>query len=361
LKILNTRNLVLCFLFAAAVGRATPTGVPPKFEEVYQLLRSNLDGVSQADLDRAAVKGLIDQFPGQVLWASAAGTNAAITPTLGAPLEKVSLYDDAYAYFRITRVEGNLAEKLRTAWQDLARTNKSKIKGLILDLRFAAGTDYRAAATAADCFLNSEQLLLDWGTGSARATLKSNAITVPVAVLVNSETSAAAEALAAALRECSIGLILGATTAGQANIFKDFSLADGQKLRVAIAQIKLGDGTTLAHGLKPDIAIDTTLADDRAYLDDPYKILHPPPPSTNHAGTNASLAGTEQPNHRPTNEAELVRERRAGEPLDEGPLELDDQTLGPDEPPRPALADTALARALDLLKGMAVLQQSRPG
>ena len=148
MKILNTRNLVLCFLFAAAVGRATPTGVPPKFEEVYQLLRSNLDGVSQADLDRAAV------------------------------------------------------------------TNKSKIKGLILDLRFAAGTDYRAAATAADCFLNSEQLLLDWGTGSARATLKSNAITVPVAVLVNSETSAAAEALAAALRECSIGLILGATTAG---------------------------------------------------------------------------------------------------------------------------------------------------
>jgi carboxyl-terminal processing protease len=276
-------------------------------------------------------------------------------------LGKVSLYDDSYAYFRISRVEGNLAEKLRAAWQDLARTNKSKIKGVILDLRFAGGTDYGVAAATANCFLNSDQALLDWGSGSARATTKTNAITVPVAILVNAQTTGAAEALAAALREANIGLILGGVTAGQANIFKDFSLGDGQKLRIATAQIKLGDGTILARGIKPDIAVETSLADERAYLEDPYKILHPLPPSTNQVATNSTLSGRDQPPHRPTNEAELVRERRAGEPLDEGPLELDDPSLGPEEPPRPVLADAALARALDLLKGLAVLQQSRPG
>jgi hypothetical protein len=352
---LNTRNLVFCFLLTATIGPAAPAGVPPQFDAVYQLLRANLEGVSQADLDRAAVKGLLEQFPGQVMLVEAESNNAA-APSAPDTLSKAALYDDDYAYFRIGRVEGRLAEKLRAAYQDLARTNKSKIKGVILDLRFAGGNDYAAAAAAADCFLNSGQPLLEWGAGSARATKKTNAIAVPVAVLVNSQTTGAAEALAAALRESDIGLILGGATAGQANIFKEFPLGNGEKLRIATAQIKLGDGTVLARGLKPDIAVETSLADERAYLEDPYKILHPPAPDTNESMTNSSP----QPVHRPTNEAELVRERRAGETPDDDSDESE-QLGAPEEPAPPVIADTVLARALDLLKGLAVLQQSRPG
>ena len=357
-NILNTRNLVFCFLLAATVGRAAPPGDPPKFEEVYQLLRSNLDGVSQADLDRAAVKGLLEQLPGQVMLEE---SNSAAIPTASDTLGKVALYDDSYACLRIGRVEGNLAEKLRAAYQELVRTNKAKIKGVILDLRFASGNDYGAAA-AADCFLNSEQPLLDWGTGSARATKKTNAIAAPVAILVNSQTAGAAESLAAALREADIGLILGATTAGQAKIFKEFSLGNGEKLRIATAQIKLGNGTAMARGLKPDIAVETSLADERAYLEDPYKILHPPALAKNGSAANTNLSSTNQPARRPTNEAELVRERRAGETLDDGSDEMSPQIIAaPEEPAPPVIADTALARALDLLKGLAVLQQSHPG
>jgi C-terminal processing protease CtpA/Prc len=355
---LNTRNLVFCFLLAASIGRAAPAGVPPTFDEVYQLLRSNLDGVSQADLDRAAVKGLLEQLPGQAMLEE---SNSAVVPPASDTLGKVALYDDSYAYLRIGRVEGNLAEKLRAAYQELARTNKSKIKGVILDLRFAAGTDYGAAAAAADCFLNSDQPLLEWGTGSAHATKKTNAIAAPVAILVNSQTAGAAESLAAVLREAGIGLILGGTTAGQANIFKEFLLGNGEKLRIATAPIKLGDGTTLAHGLKPDIAVETSLADERAYLEDPYKILHPPAPAKNESATNSSLASTNQQAGRP-NEAELVRERRAGETLDYDPDEMSPRIIAaPEEPAPPVIADAALARALDLLKGLAVLQQSHPG
>lgn len=357
-KILNTRNLVFCFLLAATIGRAAPAGVPPQFDEVYQLLLSNLDGVSQADLDRAAVNGLLEQLPGQAMLEE---SNSAAIPPASDPLGKVALYDDSYAYLRIGRVEGNLAEKLRAAYEGLARTNKSKIKGVILDLRFAAGSDYGAAAAAADCFLNSDQPLLEWGTGSARATKKTNAIAAPVAILVNSQTAGAAESLAAALREADIGLILGGTTAGQAKIFKEFSLGNGEKLRIATAHIKLGNGTALAKGLKPDIAVETSLADERAYLDDPCKILHPPAPAKNDSATNSSLSSTNQPARRP-NEAELVRERRDGEMPDDGSDEMSPQIIAaPEEPAPPVIADAALARALDLLKGLAVLQQSHPG
>jgi len=358
-KILNTRNLVFCFLLATTIACAAPAGVPPNLDEVYQLLRSNLDGVSQANLDRAAVKGLLEQLPGQVMLEE---SNSAAIPPASDTLGKIALYDDSYAYVRIARVEGNLAEKLRASYDGLARTNKSKVKGVVLDLRFAAGNDYGAAAAAADCFLNSDQPLLEWGTGSARATKKTNAIAAPVAILVNSQTAGAAEALAAALREADIGLILGGTTAGQAKNFKEFLLRNGEKLRIATAPIKLGDGTTLAHGLKPDIEVEASVADERAYMEDPYKTLHPPVPAKNDSSTTSSPSSTNQPSRRPPNEAELVRERRAGETLDYDPDEMSPRIIAaPEEPARPVIADAALARALDLLKGLAVLQQSHPG
>jgi len=130
-------------------------------------------------------------------------------------------------------------------------------------------------------------------------------------------------------------------------------------LRIATGQIKLGDGTALAHGLKPDIAAEETLADERGYLDDPYKILNASAPPKNKSATTSSVSQTNQP-HRPINEAELVRERRAGE-TDDGSDEMPEEIAAPVEPTPPVLADTVLARALDLLKGIAVLQQGHPG
>lgn len=347
-------------MLTATAGFAEPTTTPPDFRQVYQLLRSNLDGVTSSNLDRAAVKGLLDELPGQAMLVNGSSKSAS-APAKSDPLSKAVIFDGSYVYFRVTSVEGHLADKLRSAYQDLSQTNKSRIKGVVLDLRFAGGSDYPAAAAVADCFLDSEQPLLDWGAGSASATKKTNAITVPLAILVNSQTTGAAEALAAVLREADTGLILGETTAGQANIFKDFPLNNGEKLRIAAAQIKLGDGTVLNHGVKPDIMVDEPLADERAYQDDPYKNLHPPPAPKN--DTNSTVSETSQTPHRVLNEAELVREKRAGETPD-GEDDSDDKADQPAAnatPAPPVVADATLARALDLLKGLAVMQESRPG
>jgi len=333
------------------MGSAASANDAPKFEEVYQLLRAHLQGGSQAELDRAAIHGLLEGLRGQVSLVENGG-NGTTAPSSSEALAKTALYNGSFAYFRVGTVTDNLAEKLRAGYQDLSATNKAKIKGIILDLRFAGGNDYAAAAAAADCFLNSDQPLLDWGASSAHATKKENAFSVPVAILINSKTSGAAEALAAALREADIGLTLGSPTAGEANIFEEFPLGNGDKLRIATAPVKLGDGSTLTHGLKPDIAVAASLADERAYLKDPYKNLHPDLTST-----NASAATTNQPRRR-LNEAELVRERKAGEDLDDNSNLTDS---GPEKPGAPVMTDAALVRALDLLKGLAVVQEARPG
>ena len=63
-------------------------------------------------------------------------------------------------------------------------------------------------------------------------------------------------------------------------------------------------------------------------------------------------SGTNRAVRRPRfNEAELVRERR------EGISEADMTALGEREPEKPMVTDPALARALDLLKGLALVRQ----
>jgi C-terminal processing protease CtpA/Prc len=245
------------------------------------------------------------------------------------------------------------------AYRDIAATNKTKIKGVVLDLRFANGTDFAAAAKAADDFLNNEQPLLDWGTNSVHATKKRNAITAPVAILVNHETSGAAEALAAILRDTNVGLLIGSMTAGRANVYKSFALTNGEKLRIATAQIKVADKKVLSAPLKPDIAVEASADDEKAWMTDPYKVLHKPETAKDaDADSIATESNSNAPLRRRLNEAELVREQREG--LDpDAELAIERPKSKTDD--APVLSDTALLRGLDLLKGLAVVQRQRPG
>jgi hypothetical protein len=70
--------------------------------------------------------------------------------------------------------------------------------------------------------------------------------------------------------------------------------------------------------------------------------------------TNETLVGTNRFRRR-LNEAELVRMMREGQNIEQEP------TLGLKEsdPSRPLVHDPALARAIDLLKGLSVVQQFR--
>ncbi len=347
---MKTRNALLCLFIAISTVETALGDAPPKFDEVYQVLSTNLIGETPEALNRAAVQGLVAQLSPRVqLVTNNAQGDAAST---FAPLAQTRVFDQSFAYFRVASVNGKLTEAFRDAYKGVNTTNGGKIRGIVLDLRFADGTDYEAAARTADFFINSDQPLIDWRQGSARATKKTDAILIPIAILINSQTAGAAEALGAALREAGAGLILGSTSSGQASVFKEISLSNGDKLRVAVAAVAVGDGKLLTNGVAPDIAIDSNLQDEKAYLQDPYKNLHPEFAQASN-GRNASVAP------RPRfNEAELVREHKAGQDTEEEP---DDTAPVIAEPAAPVIADPALSRALDLLKSLAVVEPSRPG
>jgi C-terminal processing protease CtpA/Prc len=348
------RILITLLVIACFQGQADTTSHFPKFDEVYKLLQENA-GMTREQLDAAVVRGLMTELKSQVsiVDTNSSSTNRTVT-TNG--LSKAMIYEKSFGYFRIGEVSNDLNEKLAKQYEQLSSSNK--IKGLVLDLRFAHGDNYAAAAAVADRFLNSEQPLIDWGGGSVNSTLKNSPIAVPVAVLVNKQTSGAAEALAAILREVKVGLMIGSISAGQASIFKEFSLENGQKLRIAVSPIKVGKGKTLSfEGLKPDIEIRTDDDDEKAYFEDAYTVLSKPIASGKVSlDTNAVASVTNTPRSR-LNEAELVRRHREGLSTDDEFIEK--PVKGSDGEVR-LINDPALARALDLLKGLAVVQQTRP-
>src|SRR5438094_371899 len=169
---------VLLVLVGIQAKARADTNAAPDFMEVYDLVRAHVKELGVAELNRAAVQALVTALGPKV---SLVANGEADDATGGPLVSKSSLFDRDIAYVRI-----------------------------------AGGDDYAAAVAAADLFVNKERPLLDWGNGMVRSKEKADAITVPVAVLVNRRTAGAAEAVAAVLRQTGAGLVLGSKTAGQA-------------------------------------------------------------------------------------------------------------------------------------------------
>ncbi len=344
-------------LLPALLGFALRAAEPPKLEELMGVIRTNLAGVSETEVTEAAVNGLLDHFRSRVFWVTN-GAPAATPGEKAAPLAQTNVFDGGCGYLRVAHVKAGLAPLVAEAYRHLLETNQ--LKGLVLDLRFAEGDDFAEAGRVAALFVNQERPLLDWGAGQARATGGTNVFTLPLAMLVNGETRGAAEALAAALQATHTGLLIGSATAGQASVFQEFTLSTGQRLRIAVAEVKVGDGKPMpAAGLTPDIVVNVAPADERKYLEDPFKPL----PGTGAAATR--VAGANRSAR--LTEAELVRLHREG--LDtpsprpriaEPPSFAPSRSRKPQVPPPPLVADPVLVRALDLLKGLAVVEARKP-
>jgi hypothetical protein len=136
---------------------------------------------------------------------------------------------------------------------------------------------------------------------------------LPLAILVNGETRGAAMTLAADLREAHDGLIFGST----------------------------------ATELKPDIAVSVKTADEKMYFENPYAA--PVQSETNsNAATNDFSPFIDH-----TSEADLVRAK-----IKDG--DEDDNLVPerPTEPQKPFIHDPVLARAVDLIRALAIVRKS---
>jgi hypothetical protein len=135
----------------------------------------------------------------------------------------------------------------------------------------------------------------------------------PLAILVNADTREAADKLALDLRDAQAGLIFGSATTN----------------------------------LQPDIAVTVKPAEEKIFLENPYAL-----PATNSPDADETTSNF-VPYIDHTSEADLVREK-----IKDGD---EDENTAPARvaPAKPVIRDPALARAVDFLKALAVLQPER--
>ncbi len=212
--------------------------------------------------------------------------------TANAALAKTAVLESNVGYLRVAQADKSLLAEIPAALSSLEATNS--IAGLVVDLRFADGSDFNAVDTIESQLAQTK---------------------LPLAILINGQTTGAAARLAEGLREANTGLVFGS--------------AEGN--------------------FEPDIAVPPGINDERIFLKNPYGAVAPD-------GTNFDSSTNLLPyvdiDH--TTEADLVREK-----IKDGDQ---DETAAPApaaQPEKPFIRDPVLARGVDFIKGLAALHMER--
>lgn len=370
MRITAVGSALILLLFAASERPLHAASTDPGLRQAAEIIsvlrsnyvdRENLDGKM---LDDATVTGILAALgSGAVIVpAEAAATNSpktAVDESLPVgPVARAEVIDPDIGYIRLADVTAGAVTALDAELKKLA---DKKVTGFVLDLRYADGTNYSAAAEIASRFVSGGEELFtlkssEMGVKIYRANAESKPVSVagldlasaPLMLLVNAETRGSAEALAGALRANDRGIVIGSKTAGTAAAWKDVKLSDGQLLRLATAKIVLpakdeeaGKPVDLfPGGITPDVKvkIDSKIERDVVLA----------------VQTNQTLTASLQPRlqKKGLTEAELVKVFR-GQAIDLGSTSTN--KTSEEESDIQNVRDAVLQRAVDILKGIRVL------
>lgn len=314
---------------------------PADLQAVITLLKTNFtnpDAITDTELNRATVEGLIVRLPRGVMLLPAKQNAPAEPPS-------VSYSEIIAGHIGYVRVGSLNAANLQALDKSLSNFAAKNLTAVVIDLRASqATTDFPLAAEFAKRFSPKGKTLFTMRKPTGRQDRVFNSDRDPafrglVMVLSDSDTVGAAEAIAAALRFYNKALVIGQTTAGRAAEYSDLSLPSGKILRVAVAEMVSPDGRPLfPDGIKPDLPVEMSMADKRQIfqLSDEkgmgpfvYDAGRP------HMNEAALLAGTN-----PEVEAAEAAQQRRGR-----------------APEKPPAHDPVLQRALDVVTSLEVYQK----
>lgn len=160
-------------------------------------------------------------------------------------------------YVRISSFQENTGEEL----DDILKTNRPKLGGLVLDLRDNPGGLLDQAVRVTDLFIESGLIVSTVGRDRSRierefASKRGTYLGFPVVVLVNGGSASASEIVAGALQDHERALILGTTTFGKGSVQTLVSLPDGSGLKLTVARYYTPkDRSIQAKGITPDLVV----------------------------------------------------------------------------------------------------------
>ena len=245
---------------------------------------------------------------------------------------KARMLEPGYGYLRISQFQSKTAENLVDAVDDLKKENAGPLKGMVLDLRNNPGGVLNGAVAVSDAFLDKGMIVYTEGR-IADSRLRFNATPddvidgAPLVVLVNQGSASASEIVAGALQDHKRAIIVGTRTFGKGSVQTILPLSSKSALKLTTARYYTPSGRSIqAEGITPDIELDTV-----------------------------KFTSVER-NIEPLKEADLSRHLDNGKSKKEKKKKSAADTDEDDRPASLAADDYMLYEALNMLKGLVILQ-----
>ena len=181
----------------------------------------------------------------------------------------IALYEGTVGYIQLKQITSNAADLVAEA---IAQLTAAGATSFILDLRDNPGGYLTQAVDIASLFVKSGTIVRI-ETKSAETTKNATGISTtegtdaPLVVLVNENTAAAAEVIAAALQDNSRATIVGTTTMGKGSVQVTRELSFGGALRYTAAYYLTPNGNDIdGVGIVPDIEVSLSASEDNQLL-----------------------------------------------------------------------------------------------
>ncbi len=246
---------------------------------------------------------------------------------------KSRVVGDEFGYVRITQFQASTGEYLQKAIDELK--NKSNIKGIVIDLRNNPGGVLQAAVDVSDAFINDGLIVYTQGR-EEKPIMSFSAVPgdlidgKPIVVLINGGSASASEIVAGALQDHGRAVIMGSRSFGKGSVQTILPLPGGKTaVKLTTARYYTPNGRSIqAEGIVPDVVLDELELSRKG---------------ENKVGM--------------VKEADLVGHLKNGNSK-KGQKETDSESSKQDKPEL-AINDYALNEAINLLKGISILQKAK--
>jgi carboxyl-terminal processing protease len=195
------------------------------------------------------------------------GEDAPLTVTITRDIIKVQsvksrTLEKGFGYLRITSFQTKTGEQMHKAIDELKKEHGGELNGLVLDLRNNPGGVLGAAVAVSDAFLKKGLIVYTEGRAED-AALKFNATPddilngAPMVVLVNEGSASASEIVAGALQDHKRAVIMGSQSFGKGSVQTIFPMSNQSAVKITTARYYTPAGRSIqAEGIVPDIKVD---------------------------------------------------------------------------------------------------------
>ncbi len=174
---------------------------------------------------------------------------------------KHKLLEKGFGYVRISQFQVRTGSEMVEAIEKLEEKNGAPLKGLVLDLRNNPGGVLTAAVQVSDAFLNKGLIVYTKGRNpDAQMKFEARRGDVmdgrPIVVLVNEGSASASEIVTGALQDYHRALVAGRKTFGKGSVQTLMPLSNGAAIKLTTARYYTPSGRSIqAEGIVPDVII----------------------------------------------------------------------------------------------------------